>query len=191
MSKHFSIAAAIAASLVLGGPAFAQDKADEAHVAPVTAYVEKNVRPFLSDPKLIEAINASSKKHATMAYEDVQKQDKDWIDKKPIREEIMNNEISAWLKEKKEAAPEGAISEMFVMDAFGWNVGQTDPTSDMYQADEAKWQKTYPVGPEAIFVDKVEEEDGKRLTQASLSIADETGKPVGAITVGIDVGKLK
>lgn len=192
MAKHYSIAAvAVAASLVLGGPAFAQDKADDAHVAPVKAYVEKNIKPFLSDPKLIEAINASSKKHATMNYEEILQQDKDWVEKKPIREEIMSNEISAWLKEKKSEAPQGAVSEMFVMDAFGWNVGQTDGTSDMYQADEAKWQKTYPVGPDAVFVDKVEEEDGKRVTQASLAIADSSGKPVGAITVGIDVDKVK
>lgn len=193
MAKHFNIAMAVAASLAFAGVAQAQDaKTDEAaHVAPVTAYVNKNIKPWLSDPKLIEAVNASSKKHATMNYEEIQAQDKAWVDKGPIREEIMGNDVSKMLKEKMAAAPDGAVTEMFVMDAQGWNVGQTGGTSDMYQADEAKWQKTYPAGPDAVFVDKVEEDEGKKITQASLTVADSSGKPVGAITVGIDVSKVK
>lgn len=191
MSKHFSIAMAMAASLAFAGIAQAQEANAEAHVAPVTEYVNKNIKPWLSDDKLVEAINASTKKHATMNYEEIQQQDRDWVDKKPIREEIMGNEISKMLKEKMAAAPNGAVTEMFVMDAHGWNVGQTGGTSDMYQADEAKWQKTYPVGPDAVFVDKVEEEDGKKITQANLTVADKSGKPVGAITVGIEVDKVK
>jgi hypothetical protein len=193
MTKHFSIAVAMAASLAMSGFAVAQDAKPEeaAHVKPVTDYVNKNIKPWLSDPALIEAVNASSKKHATMNYEEIQQQDKDWVDKKPIRDEIMNNKTSAWLKEKMAAAPNGAVTEMFVMDNQGWNVGQTGGTSDMYQADEAKWQKTYPVGPDAVFVDKVEADEGKNVTQASLTVADSSGKPVGAITVGIDVDKVK
>jgi hypothetical protein len=45
------------------------------------------------------------------------------------------------------------ITEMFVMDAKGLNVGQSDVTSDYWQGDEAKWQKTYGAGPGVVFVD--------------------------------------
>jgi hypothetical protein len=48
------------------------------------------------------------------------------------------------------------------------------------------------VDPDAIFVDKVEKDGGKNVSQASLAIKDPTtGKAIGAVTVGIDVDKLK
>ncbi len=56
--------------------------------------------------------------------------------------------------------------------------------------DEAKWQKTYGVGPGTIFVDKVEEDGGKKIAQVSVTIADKD-VAIGAVTFGIDVDKLK
>ena len=60
------------------------------------------------------------------------------------------------------------------------------------QGDEVKYWKTYQVGPDAIFVDKVEKDGGRNVSQASLTIKDPiTGKAIAAVTVGIDVDKLK
>jgi hypothetical protein len=184
-------AIALASSCLVFGPAsaVAQDKPDMSHVDAVTAYVTEHVKPWLSDPALIEAINAETEKHARLNYEEIQKLDQDWKDKAPIVEEIMGNATSEMLKAKMAEAP--ALTEIFVMDAQGFNVGQTGETSDYYQADEPKWQKTFPAGPDAIFVDVAEDEGGKKIAQASLAVADSSGKPVGAVTVGVDVGMLK
>jgi len=74
---------------------------------------------------------------------------------------------------------------------MGLNVGQTDPTQDYYQGDEAKYWRTFMAGPGAIYVDQVGVDDGRNVSQANLTITNpETGKPVGAMTVGIDVDKL-
>lgn len=63
------------------------------------------------------------------------------------------------------------------------------PPSSIFQ--EVHW-KTYQVGPDAIFVDKVEKDDGKNVPQASRAIKDPTtGKAIAAVTIGIDVDKLK
>ena len=185
------IAVALASGCILLGAASAgaQDKPDMSHVDAVTAYVTEHVKPWLSDPALIEAINAATGKHNRLNYDEIRQLDQDWKDKKPIVEETMNNDTSAMLKEKMAETP--AITEIFVMDAQGFNVGQTGETSDYYQADEAKWQKTYPVGPDAIFVDVAEEDGGKKIAQASLAVADSSGKVVGAVTVGVDIGMLK
>ena len=79
-----------------------------------------------------------------------------------------------------------------MFDAKGLNVGQTDLTQDFNQGDEAKYWKTYQVGPDAIFVDKVEKDGGKNVSQASLAIKDPTtGKAIAAVTIGIDVDTLK
>jgi hypothetical protein len=65
-------------------------------------------------------------------------------------------------------------------------------TSDYWQGDEAKWKKTYMVGPDAIFVDEIEKDESTQSLQSQVSIAikDETGKAIGAITLGINVDKL-
>jgi hypothetical protein len=187
--KLFAVALASACLVFGAAGAGAQDKPDMSHVDAVTAYVTEHVKPWLSDQALVDAINAETEKHKRLNYDEIQALDKDWKDKKPIVEEIMGNATSEMLKAKMAEAP--AVTEIFVMDAQGFNVGQTGETSDYYQADEAKWQKTYAAGPDAIFVDAAEEDGGKKIAQASLTVSDSSGKPVGAVTVGVDLGMLK
>jgi hypothetical protein len=79
------------------------------------------------------------------------------------------------------------------MDDKGLNVGQSDVTSDYWQGDEPKWQKTFKVGPDTVFVDKVEKDESSEQLQiqVSVSIKDpETGKVIGAVTLGINVDQL-
>ena len=77
------------------------------------------------------------------------------------------------------------------MDNKGLNVGQTNGTGDYMQGDEAKWKKTFLVGPKAIFIDDVEKEDGINISQTSLTVVDSAGAPIGAVTIGFAVDKLK
>ena len=78
------------------------------------------------------------------------------------------------------------------MDNKGLNVGQSDMTSDYMQGDEAKWQKTFSQGAGVMFIDEVEFDESSKAfqSQASVTIVDESGKPIGAITVGVNVEKL-
>lgn len=188
MTTRLKFAALIAAATVLGAvPALAQD--EMAHAKAATAYVKNNIQPWLSDPVVIKAVLASNKAHARLMQSDIDELDAKWKAKdQALRDSTMKNELAAFLVKKKEASG-GVITEAFVMDDRGLNVGQTDGTSDMWQADEAKWQKTYPVAADAIFVDKVEEDGGKKIAQVSVTIA-EKGNPIGAVTFGIDVDKL-
>jgi hypothetical protein len=102
----------------------------------------------------------------------------------------MKNDLSAFLRGIK-AASGGVITEIFVMDNLGLNVGQTDGTGDYMQGDEAKWQKTYPVSAFAVFIDEVEEDGGINVSQSSLTVARENSARLGAITIGINVDALK
>jgi hypothetical protein len=182
------VALAAAASILTVAPAFAQD--ETAHVKPATAYVQEKITPWLSDPVVITAIVEANKKHKRLMQEDIIALDKAWVAKDPaVVDPVRKNKLSEFLIVKKEASG-GVITEAFVMDNRGLNVGQTDGTSDLWQADEAKWQKTYAVGPGTIFVDKVTEEDGKKIAQVSVTISDKD-VAIGAVTFGIDVDKLK
>jgi hypothetical protein len=106
--------------------------------------------------------------------------------------EVRGSATSKFLEAQLEKAePKGAVTEIFVMDGWGWNVGQTGGTSDFYQGDEGKWQQTFASGdPKEVEVLPIVEEDGIKYSQVSLPIKD-GGKNIGAVTIGIDVSKVK
>ena len=110
---------------------------------------------------------------------------------KPLIDGVMAHPASKFLKDKQ-AASKGIITEIFVMDDKGLNVAQSEVTSDYWQGDEAKFQKSFGVGPDALFVDKPEKDEStqKLQVQASFTLKDETGKPIGAVTVGINIDDL-
>jgi hypothetical protein len=189
MHKYMKIAVICTIVAIGIGAAAAQD----AHVKPVTDYALKNVKPWLSDAIVVNAVNAQNVANANLKNYEINKLDNGWIDRsdKKLIDSKMNNELSAFLRKKKEAG-NGVIFEIFIFDNKGLNVGQTDLTQDFNQGDEAKYWKTYQVGPDAVFVDKVEKDKDRNISQVSLTIKDPaTGKAIGAVTVGIDVDKLK
>lgn len=163
------------------------------HVKPVRDYVEKNIRPWLADSILIDAIVSQNKKHAHITIAEIDRLDAGFVERtdKQLIDSTMNNPLAAYLKEKKTAAG-GLIFEIFVVDNKGLNVAQTDPTLDYMQGDEAKFQKTFLVGPDAVFIDEAAPDNGVNVAQADMTIKHpKTGKPIGAIIVGVVVDKLK
>ncbi|MBB4313865.1 hypothetical protein [Roseospira marina] len=155
------------------------------------------IKPWLSDPVIISAVKAQNAEHDGLEQGRIDDLDQQWRDEAetgsgPLIDAVTGNDLSAFLSTKKTEL-DGVVSEMFVMDNIGLNVGQSDITSDYWQGDEAKWQQTYPVGPDAVFIDEVEFDDSAEafLSQASLTLVDpETGVAIGAITIGINVEKL-
>lgn len=197
MTTSRNILASFFAALILAAVAAAPVSAQDKHTPKAQAWAEKTLRDWMKDPAVIEAIKAQNAKHAGLAQDKIDALDKQWRAEtkaaaKPLINEVMGNPLSAYLK-KKEAEGKGLVTEIFVMDNKGLNVGQSDVTSDYWQGDEAKWQKTFSVGPNAVFVDKVEQDEStqKFQTQVSISIVDPASNSViGAVTVGLDVEML-
>jgi glycerol-3-phosphate dehydrogenase len=162
-----------------------------------TQLVGSKLRAWAQNPIVVDAIKAQNEKHKSLTAADIDKLDKQWraetkASAKPLIDATMGNALSAYLKKVK-ADGQGLYTEIFVMDNKGLNVGQSDVTSDYMQGDEAKWQKTFQVGPDAIFADKVEFDDSSQAyeEQVSFSITDPATKAViGAITVGLNADKL-
>ncbi|MCC0036272.1 MAG: hypothetical protein H6887_13550 [Hoeflea sp.] len=195
MKTKLFASAMLAAATIAFAPATVQ--AEEAHVAPVKEFITQNVEAWLTDPVVVGAIKEQNAKTAGLDDAAIDKLDKEWRAQataadKPFVNEVLARELSKFLMEKKEGS-QGMITEMFVMDAKGLNVGQSDVTSDYWQGDEAKWQKSYAAGAGAMFIDGVEEDESTQAlqSQASVTISDpETGEPIGAITVGINLDML-
>ena len=77
------------------------------------------------------------------------------------------------------------------MDLNGLNVGQSSVTSDYWQGDEAKMQKTLPQGKGGIFIDEPEflENPGIWVAQVNMVI-DDGVDVIGVATVEVNLTEL-
>jgi len=171
--------------------------ADPEIEAAAKLFAEQSVSQWLGNPLVITAIKAQNEKNASVTQSQIDAMDKAWRAESagsggPMITEVTGNSLSKFLREVKDGE-QGLVTEIFVMDDKGLNVGQSDVTSDFWQGDEAKWQKTYAASPKAMFVDDVEMDESTQSFQTQISIAitdPDTGKNIGAVTIGVDAEGL-
>lgn len=192
--KKILIAATASAVMSAAMPLAAQAADIE---GPVKSLVDSQVRGWIGDPVVVDAVKAQNAENAGLAQADIDALDQQWraetsASAKPLIDETLSNALSGFLKNLKDGS-QGLYTEIFVMDNKGLNVGQSDVTSDYWQGDEDKWLKTYPAGPDAMLIDEVEQDESTQRfqTQVSLSVVDPaSGEAIGAVTIGIDVETL-
>ena len=146
---------------------------------------------FGTDPVIVEAVKAENEKGKTL--EQIKAMDEKWKSHAGIADymkAIMDSESGRHLTGIQKSAP--YYAEIFVMDNKGANVCMTDKTSDYWQGDEAKFNKSFAGGAGAVFVDEVEFDDSTQayLVQVSVPVKD-GDNVIGAITFGVDVDKIE
>src|SRR5262245_59547136 len=159
----------------------------------VSKYMSEVVSLAVNAPQVIAAVQEQNAAHASLRADQIEALDRQWraeckANGGPLTTMTMSNPTSQFLKGFKTAA-NGPIVEIFIMDNKGLNVAQTDPTSDYMQGDEDKWQKSFGAGPWMTFVDKPEEEDGKKTVQVSITLVD-NDVAIGAMTASLVLSKL-
>lgn len=167
-----------------------------AAVALIDDAMVKEIRGWLDTPVVRISVEAQNKRHASLTQARIDELDKQWVAERksveqPLIAATLSNPLSNYLTQIQ-AGSDGLYTEMFVMDSKGLNVGQSSITSDYWQGDEAKFQKTFPVGPGAIFVDKagLDEDTKTWRAQVNLTVIDAAGKAIGAITVEVNLTEL-
>lgn len=184
--------AAIMAVIATASPAFANEFKPQ-----IDAFFQSNIEAWLASNEIVDAIKAQNTKHAKLNADTIDALDQKWrAEAKAGEGELVNsllgNDLSRFLSAKK-AAHDTTITEIFVMDNKGLNVGQSDVTSDYMQGDEAKWTQTFGTGGQAVFIDEVEFDDSTQSFQSQISatiIDPATGQAIGAITIGLNVEDL-
>ena len=157
-----------------------------------------NLRNSLVQPVTILSVGASNVLFKDAPTTEIDTLDNTWkteakSDDQPLIAEILSSPLSSYLL-YVQAKSAGLFTEIFVMDKFGLNVGQSSVTSDYWQGDEDKFQKTYAVGPDAVFIDEPEfNEDTKTWrTQVNFTIVDPESKvAIGAATAEINLTELQ
>ena len=137
------------------------------------------------DPDLVKAIVA--KNTAVESPADIRRLDEDWQRNpaSPLRKSLTSGPCAERLR--KLIQDDKLVVEAFLMDERGGLVCSTVVTSDYWQGDEAKWQKTYRDGTQ-VFVDDpaLDPSTGTFAVQLSRIVADAHGK-IGALTLTLKV----
>ena len=156
----------------------------------------EDIRSWSTSPVVMLTLEASNKRHEGLTEPRILELDKQWraerkTDDQPLITAVLASPLSSYLT-AIQAASLGLYTEIFVMDNKGLNAGQSSITSDFWQGDEAKFQKTFPNGPTAIFIDEpeVNKETGTENVQVNMSISDGSNA-VGTLTVEVNLTELR
>jgi hypothetical protein len=181
------LAALLCASVALAQEAKKSILTNDAEKAVQQA--SKLIEKWGKDPILIREVTAQNNKKMTQA--EIDTIDKAWMDggEQARSNELLGNACATRLKAL--VATEKGFSESFVMDDKGANVCMTNRTSDFWQGDEAKWQKSFAGGKGAVFVDQPKYDTSAKaiLVQISVPVMD-GGRAIGAITVGVNASQI-
>lgn len=91
-----------------------------------------------------------------------------------------------------QAGTNGLVSEVFLMNDTGSITALSQLTSDYWQGDEAKFQALLNLPPGSLVVSPMYFDDSSKRFQVTVSqavVADESGRFIGAIAIGLDVEK--
>lgn len=190
--------AAIAAILAIGNyPAQANPSRAPDAEALITQTMIEQFREMLEVPVILMSVKAQNQRRQSITKEDIEALDQKWraeteIDAadQPLIAATLSSPASSYLTQIQ-ADARGLYAALFVMDQYGLNVGQSAVTSDYWQGDEAKFQKTFPQGAGTVFIGEPEYDDtfGTWLVQVNLTL-DDDGIPIGAATVELDLNVL-
>ncbi|MEZ5357257.1 MAG: PDC sensor domain-containing protein [Candidatus Zixiibacteriota bacterium] len=157
------------------------------HATPeLKKFAKDKLLPLCTNAIFVKAVTEQNAKGITL--DEIKVLDDKWQhaeDFLPIHEEMLGN---ACAKEIQSIAKANTIiTEMFVMDNQGANVGQNEITSDYWQGDEAKWINSFNDGKGGVDISepKLDKSTSKIDQKVSLPIIDASGKVIGAVCVGV------
>lgn len=165
--------------------------ANKAIDAKVRTFAKDRLVPILGNAVLVREAKAQNSRKVPLA--EIQTIDKAWIGAEselPIQKEKLGNPCAEVIRSLAQDMP--ALREVFAMDDQGANVGQNNLTSDYWQGDEDKWQKSYAAAKGGVDVGKAKFDKSANVTlqQVSLPLVDADGTVVGAITFGVAIDAL-
>ncbi|MFN7008428.1 MAG: hypothetical protein ACK4PN_00240 [Allorhizobium sp.] len=163
----------------------------------VSPAVMDEMRKLIDSDIVRISIKAQNEQHHKLTQTEIDAYDAQWRaerekDDKPLIAATLSNPLSVYLA-RIQGRSLGLYAEIFVMDQNGLNVGQSSVTSDFWQGDEDKFQKTFDVSPDAVFIDAAEWDDEAKIWrgQVSFTVTDTEKKPIGAVTMELNLTELE
>lgn len=140
-----------------------------------------------ADPELVKAVlpkNASGE-----SLDEIRRKDREWVDSPqyPLRKTMTTSACAQRLRVLSK--DDAFIVEVILMDAQGANVCISRETSDYWQGDEAKFQKSFGADKKAFIDDPAfDASTGTHAIQLTVIVFDAQAK-IGALTLTLRVRK--
>lgn len=154
------------------------------------------IRAIVDSELVLRSVEAQNARYGRLTQTEIDDLDKQWRAErentdKSLISMTLSNPLSSYLT-RMQANALGLYGAIFVMDQNGLNVGQSAITGDFWQGDEAKFQKTFPAGANAIFIDEPEWLDDFKvwIAQVNMTLSNDNGKPIGAVTFDVNLTEL-
>lgn len=154
--------------------------------AKVKAFTAEKLLPVCVNSVIVAEVTAQNARNVPL--DEIKQIDEAWKtaeEELPIHEEKVSNKCAAELIRLLKDIP--AVTEVFVMDNQGANVGQNTLTSDYWQGDEAKWQNSFKNGKGGVEFGEQEFDKSANsvIQQISLPVISQNGTVIGAVCFGI------
>ena len=210
MRKRLYIIIAVVVFILLGVFIYQQSKdtqsfdmlkADDLRVAysPDLERVLENkivlLTTLVQEPEIVQYILKVNSQYSEIEREKLFAIDKYWDlieDSDPLLQLYETNKVAYRLKQLQSREP--GFSEIFVTDQHGFNVAQTNKTSDIYQADEEWWQKAYDNGKGKSYAGLIEFDESSLTAGISVYLPVRepvTGKVIGIVKGVISIDDIK
>ena len=153
------------------------------------------LKNIATNPQIIEIIKRFNEKNQELSISDILKRDKKWKETKGIDDFIkplLINDCAQFLIEFQEQYDE--FPEIFITDEKGLIVGETNKTSDYYQADEQWWIKAYNDGIGRIYFGEIEYDESAYAEAIPIYIPvmdSQDKKAIGVIKAVCDITAIK
>lgn len=153
------------------------------------------IENLAKEPPVIKFVKESNEKYRNTALTEILRLDAKWQKTEGIDDFIksfMINDCGLYLADFQDAHE--AFSEIFITNEKGLIVGETNKTSDFYQADEEWWVKAYDEAKGKSYYGELEYDQSSRSEAISLFVPvrdPETIKVIGVIKAVCDITAIK
>ena len=143
------------------------------------------IKTLAEDPKTIRLVRESNHQNKRLTPREIEKLDQKWRMAKGVDEFIgafIANDCARHLIAFQKA--HDGFAEIFIADAVGLIVGETNKTSDYFQADEEWWVKAYAGGRGKHYYGDIEYDDSAQAEAIALYVPvidPETQRAIGVI----------
>jgi len=153
------------------------------------------IQDLAGDSTIICLIREANRKNQKISIEEIKKLDDAWIQAAGINEFIkshLTNKCAQLLVDFQETHDE--FTEIFITDKKGLNVGQTNKTTDYYQADEEWWIRAYNNGIGKSYHGDSEYDESSKTECVAVYVPvmdPEINEAIGIVKAVCDITSIK
>lgn len=153
------------------------------------------VKNMAQDPQIIRLVRQANKENQNLSDSEISRLDQRWQQTEGIDDFIkpfITNDTALFLVTFQEK--NDVFSEIFITDKKGLIIGETNKTSDYYQADEEWWVQTFDEGKGREFFGEIEYDESSRSEAIPIYVPvldPDSGEVIGVIKAVCDITAIK